>query len=97
MIEDRTDTWDQHRVSEAEVHRRRFLGWLVERELHGLVMITSDAHTGLKAAREAVFPTVKWQRCQFYLHQNAGHHVARQTIRPELAHKLRTVFIAPSL
>lgn len=84
-------------ISEAEVHWRRFLEWLVERGLHGVVMITSDAHAGLKAAREAVFPTVRWQRCQFHLQQNAGHQVARQTMRPELAQRLRTVFNAPSL
>jgi putative transposase len=51
-------------ISEAEVHWRAFLKSLVDRGLHGVEMITSDAHEGLKAARTAIFPTVKWQRCQ---------------------------------
>ena len=85
------------KISEAEVHWRRFLKSLVDRGLHGVEMITSDAHEGLKAARKAVFPTVKWQRCQFHLQQNAGHHVSRKEMRKELAYDIRTVFNAPDL
>ena len=57
-------------LSEHEVHWRSFFESLVARGLHGLEMITSDAHLGLKAARKAVFPSVPWQRCQFHLQQN---------------------------
>ncbi len=52
-------------LSEAEVHWRSFMQSLVKRGLHGLKLITSDDHSGLKAARQAVFPSVSWQRCQF--------------------------------
>lgn len=58
-------------------------------------MITSDAHSGLKAALQAIFPTVKWQRCQFHLQQNAGHHVPKQNMREEVAADLKIVFNAP--
>lgn len=58
-------------LSEAEVHWRQFLESLVKRGLHGLELVISDAHSGLKAARQAVFPSVPWQRCQFHLQQNA--------------------------
>ncbi|MFP1497912.1 transposase [Escherichia coli] len=35
-------------------------------------MITSDDHSGLRAAIDAVFPGICWQRCQFlHLQQNA--------------------------
>ena len=37
--------------------------------------IVSDAHPGLSAARAAVFASVPWQRCQFYLQQNASPHI----------------------
>ena len=50
-------------LSEAEVHWRKFLESLSERGLHGVEMITSDNHAGLKAARQSVFPSVPWQRC----------------------------------
>ena len=53
--------------SEAEVHWRKFLESLSERGLHGVEMITSDNHAELKAARQSIFPSVPWQRCQFQL------------------------------
>jgi transposase-like protein len=82
-------------LSEAEVHWREFLASLVERGLHGVEMITSDAHEGLKAARKGVFPGVPWQRCQFHLQQNAVAYVPKVDMRSEVAADLRGVFNAP--
>jgi len=42
-------------LSEAEVHWRDFLRSLKERGLHGLDLITSDSHSGLKAALKTEF------------------------------------------
>ena len=44
--------------SEAEVNWRSFLEGLVRRGMHGLRMITSDDHSGLRAAIDAVFPGI---------------------------------------
>jgi putative transposase len=82
-------------LSEAEVHWRKFLAKLVERGLYGVEMITSDAHEGLKAARQAVFPGVPWQRCQFHLQQNAAAYVPKVEMRIAVAADLRGVFNAP--
>ena len=82
-------------LSEAEVHWRGFLEELKERGLHGLVMITSDDHSGLRAALRSVFPAVPWQRCQFHLQQNAQSHVPRVAMRKDVAKDLRAVFNAP--
>ena len=65
-------------LSEAEVHWRKFLESLIVRGLHGLKLIVSDNHVGLKAARMSVFPSVPWQRCQFHLQQNATAHIPRK-------------------
>ena len=81
--------------SEAEVHWREFLQGLVGRGLSGVQLITSDAHTGLEAARQAVFPSVPYQRCQFHLQQNASQYVTRIEQRKEVAADLRAVFNAP--
>ena len=54
-------------LGEHEVHWRNFLQSLEERGMHGLEMIVSDDHQGLKAARCTVSPTVPWNRCQFHL------------------------------
>jgi len=82
-------------LSEAEVHWRGFLGSLQDRGLHGVKLIVSDDHAGLKAAREARFAGVPWQRCQFHLQQNAGHYVPRVAMRGEVAADLRAIFDAP--
>jgi transposase-like protein len=83
------------KLSEAEVHWREFLASLLERGLHGVEMITSDAHEGLKAARKSVFPGVPWQRCQFHLQQNATAYVPKVDMRSEVAADIRGVFNAP--
>jgi putative transposase len=82
-------------LSEHEVHWRTFLQSLVARGLSNVKLITSDDHTGLKAARVAVFGGVFWQRCQFHLQQNASAHVPRQEMRRQVAEDLRTIFNAP--
>ena len=82
-------------LSEAEVHWRDFLSLLIERGLHGIELITSDAHEGLRAARKACFNGVPWQRCQFHLMQNAMQYVPKVAMRVEAADDLRAVFNAP--
>ena len=84
-------------LSEAETHWREFLGSLQERGLSGVRYVVSDDHPGLKAALQARFPGVFWNRCQFHLQQNAMHCVPRQHMRKEVAADLRDVFNAPDL
>ena len=79
-------------LSEAEAHWRTFLTSLVERGLHAVKFIVSDAHPGLAAARRAVFPSVPWQRCQFHLQQNAQAHVPRLDLRTVVAADIRSIF-----
>lgn len=84
------------KLSEHEVHWRDFLSSLKDRGLYGVKLFISDAHEGLKAGRNTVFPTVPWQRCQFHLQQNAQHYVPRQHLKQEVAERLRGVFNAAS-
>jgi len=79
-------------LSEAEVHWRDFFAGLQARGLSGVRLLISDDHAGLKAAREARFAGVPWQRCQFHLQQNAGHYVPRIEMRREVAGDLRGIF-----
>jgi transposase-like protein len=81
-------------LSEAEVHWREFLAGLQQRGLHGVQMITSDDHAGLRAALAARFAGTPWQRCQFHLQQNAAAYVPRQSMRKAVAGDLRSVFDA---
>lgn len=47
-----------------------FLNSLKDRGLHGIKMITSDAHEGIQNAISKVFPEAAWQRCQFHFTRN---------------------------
>lgn len=83
-------------LSEQEVHWRSFMESLISRGLHGVEMITSDAHPGLKAAKRAVFPSVPWQRCQFHLQQNASAQISKKVRKAEVAADIKAVFNAPN-
>jgi len=83
-------------LNEQEIHWRTFLQSLVKRGLQGVQLIVSDDHAGLKAARQAVFGGIPWQRCQFHLQQNASQHVPRQSLKSEVADDLRMIFNAPN-
>lgn len=83
-------------LSESEVHWRDFFNSLVQRGLHGIELIISDAHSGLKAARESVFPSVPWQRCQFHLQQNAQSYVPKRDMRQSVAADIRGILQAPN-
>ena len=84
-------------LSENEVHWRRVLSRLVERGMHGVKLIVSDSHDGLRAAREATLPGIPWQRCQMHLQQNAQAHVTKAGLKAEVASDIRSVFHAGSL
>lgn len=84
-------------LSEQEVHWRDFLESLIDRGLSVVELIISDAHTGLKAARKAVFGSIPWQRCQFHLQQNASQYVPRQAMKKEVAADIRAIFNAPDI
>ncbi len=84
-------------LSEAEVHWRNFFESLVKRGLHGTELIVSDAHSGLKAARRAVFPSIPWQRCQFHLQHNAQSYVPKLSMKKSVAKDIKDIFNAPNL
>ena len=71
-------------LSEAEVHWRDFLASLQARGLHGVKLVVSDAHAGLKPALDARLSGVPWQRCQFHLMKNALAFVPKPSLRPQV-------------
>jgi putative transposase len=83
-------------LSEAEVHWREFLASLQERGLHGARLIVSDDHQGIKAALQARFAGVPWQRCQFHLAKNMLAYVPPSLSQDEASAALRAVFNAPN-
>ena len=84
-------------LSEAEIHWREFLESLLERGLRGVKLITSDDHSGLRAALNSVFPSVLWQRCQFHMMQNAQNYAPKKHMKEEIVSSMRHIFKAPTL
>jgi len=81
-------------MSEAESHWREFFKSLIERGLHGVELISSDAHAGMAEARKACFAGVPWQRCQFHLMNNALSHVPKHVDSGEVMEDIKSVFDA---
>ena len=57
-------------ANESKRTWNEFLKSLKDRGLHGVKMITSDAHEGIQDAVSKVFPEAAWQRCQFHFSRN---------------------------
>ncbi len=71
-----------------------FLRDLVARGLSGVVIVTSDAHEGLKAAIAAVLPGASWQRCRTHFTRNLLTRVPKAA-QPFVATMVRTIFTQP--
>jgi len=83
-------------ISKGEVHWRTFLSGLKQRGSHGVQMITSDDHEGLKAALKAAFHGVAWNRCHFHLQRNAAAYAPKVHMRAAVAEDIRSILTAPS-
>lgn len=74
--------------AETEAAWTSFLRSLRDRGLRGMRMLTSDAHEGIVAALQAVFPDVAWQRCQAHFCRNVVEAAPKRLqagLRSELA------------
>jgi len=82
-------------LSEAEIHWREFLAGLQARGRHGVKLVVSDAHGGLKPSLDARLTGVPWHRCQFHLMKNALSYLPKPSLKPQVVASLRAVFDAP--
>jgi putative transposase len=71
-----------------------FLRTLKARGLGGVQLVISDAHTGLKAAIEAVLIGSAWQRCRVHFMRNVLARVPKGNAEM-VAAAIRTVFAQP--
>lgn len=56
-----------------------FLRCLVARGLHGVALVTSDAHPGLVEAIGSTRPGASWQRCRTHYARNPSTKVPKST------------------
>ena len=80
--------------SEDAAFWTEFLQSLRERGLHGVQLVISDSHLGLKAAIAKVFPGASWQRCRVHFMRNVLVKVPR-TQQSMVAAMVRTIFAQP--
>lgn len=64
--------------NESKETWKDFLLNLQKRGLTGLIMVTSDAHEGIRYALSKVYPDVPWQRCQFHFSKNIAEKVPKK-------------------
>ncbi len=71
-----------------------FLRSLKARGLHGVQLVISDAHEGLKSAINAVFAGAAWQRCRVHFLRNVLTRVPKGNAEM-VAAAIRTIFAQP--
>ena len=76
--------------SESQTTWGDLLGDLKRRGLHGVWLVTSDAHGGIRAALQRHFQGVAWQRCQVHFKRELSKKVGSKSFR-EIQRDVRTV------
>ncbi len=77
--------------SESETSWKEFLRSLVARGLHGVQLVVSDAHEGLKKAIAQVFQGSSWQLCRVHFLRNVAAKV-RSSAQGMVLAAVRTIF-----
>jgi transposase-like protein len=77
--------------AESEEGWSQFFKRLKERGLHGVKLVISDAHAGLKAAVSKVMKA-EWQRCKVHFYRNVLAHVPKRS-QPEVSEAMKAVFV----
>jgi putative transposase len=80
--------------SESGAFWTGFLRSLKARDLHGVQLVTSDAHTGLKTAIESILLGASWQRCRIHALRNLLTAVPKGHA-DMVAAAVRTIFAQP--
>lgn len=78
-------------AAETEEGWSEFFKSLKERGLHGVKLVISDAHTGLKNAVRKVLKT-EWQRCKVHFYRNVLVHVPKRS-QTEVSEAMKAVFV----
>jgi transposase-like protein len=81
--------------SESTESWTTFLRGLVSRGLHGVKLVVSDAHAGLKAAIAGVLSGSSWQRCKVHLMRNVLAHVSHKN-KAAVGADLASIFTEPT-
>lgn len=82
-------------ASESREFWLQFLRGLIARGLHGVQLVISDAHGGLKQAIAATLTGASWQRCRVHFMRNVLAHVKKADVE-EVKRLLRSIYAQTS-
>jgi len=85
-------------VSEKESEQtwKNMFQSLKQRGLHGVRLVTTDAHCGIQKAVKSEFPGSAWQRCQTHFSRNILDACPAK-LMPELKADIQDMYEAPTL
>ena len=83
--------------TESEATYAELFSRLKERGLHGVRMVISDAHQGLKKAIDKFFDGASWQRCRFHFMRDFINKIHKKEDKEELTRRLKEVYAQASL
>lgn len=83
-------------ASESETLWKAFLESLVDRGLHGVMLVISDAHKGLQKAIERTMLGAAWQWCRVHFLRAFLSHVNKKD-QPPIAALVKTIFAQKNL
>lgn len=70
---------------------------LKERGLHGVRMVISDAHLGLRNAINRFFDGASWQRCRFHFMRDFINKIHKKADKEEVTRRLKEIYAQASL
>lgn len=83
-------------ASESEASWKAFLEGLVERGLHGVMLVISDAHKGLQKAIEQTMLGASWQWCRVHFMRAILGRLPKRE-QPPIAAMIKMIFAQTSL
>ena len=83
--------------TESEATYTELFTRLKERGLHGVRMVISDAHLGLRNAISRFFDGASWQRCRFHFMRDFINKIHKKADKEEVTRRMKEIYAQASL
>ena len=83
--------------TESEATYTELFTRLKERGLHGVRMVISDAHMGLRNAINRFFDGASWQRCRFHFMRDFINKIHKKADKEEVTRRMKEIYAQASL
>lgn len=83
--------------TESEATYTELFTRLKERGLHGVRMVISDAHMGLRNAISRFFDGASWQRCRFHFMRDFINKIHKKADKEEVTRRMKEIYAQASL